>query len=587
MKFLDSRLTIQRWIRLSCSTALPAALSAARRACRTLIFGLVLATVSEPDVQAHSAKTDAPSVPDTLYTVPAIIIEAPRVTRVESDVFNRSGFVAVVDMGPRQNRVEDLSSVLSRMVGVRVREYGGLGGFATVSIRGSSSNQVDVFLDGVPISDAYTGTTNIAELPLGGVKRIEVYRGFTPPHLGSTAIGGAVNLNTVDSKNWLGVTAFPLEEGFGSYGSFDTSRLVLSLWSRLGALRLFAHAGRLTSEGNFTFEDNAGTPENPDDDRRVERVNNDIDSWNALGRVIFELPIVGDVSLSHNYLSRDQGVPGIGSHQSLSARSRRERHLTYLQAGSPGSLAKRLDIAAMGFYSWTNEVFLDLEGDIGLRPQQTDNVFSTSGGSLRSRLDVPALPVELEAYVDGRYETFTPGASLPVPTSGPDMRRTSTTAAVYGDLFLSHLRAVLTASGRMVSHTSEFYDPPRFPWLPPTPQGKINRNDHTPQLGFRFMPTSFLSVKANWGRYVRLPTFVELFGNTGSVTGSADLVPEESLNRDIGVVVSHDRLWRLRRMFFEVVYLDNDVENLIIYFPNSQFTAKPRNIGAARIRGVE
>jgi outer membrane cobalamin receptor len=547
---------------------------------------VVAVMLSVQSAVARTEDTSTSGVLDTLYTVPTIVVEAPRVTRTEFDVFKRSGFVAVIDMGERRNRVEDLPSVLSRMVGVRVRQYGGLGGFATVSIRGSSSNQVDVFLDGVPLADPYTGVTNIGDLPLGGVQSIEVFRGFTPPHLGSSAIGGAVNLNTMNSDNWSSVTLAPRVEALGSYGSFDTSRLVFSLWSRLSALRLFAHAGHLTSAGNFTYVDE-GLPEDLDDDREVERANNDIDSWNALGRLFVELPFLGNVSLSHNFLEREQGVPGIGTRRSLTARSKRERHLTYLRIEPPATLSTRLTISATGFYSWANEIYSDPDGDIALNAQGSDNVFSTLGGTFRSRLGLPLVPLELELYLDGKNEKFHPEATLPLPTVGPDRLRTSTTAVLSGDLFLHRLNLVLSAAGRALSHTSEFYDPPLFPWLPPTPQGEIRRSDYTPQFGFRFLASSFLTVKGNWGRYVRLPTFVELFGNTGSVTGSAILKPEEALNRDIGVVLSHGGLGRFHQLFFEMVYLDNKVENLILFFPNSQFTSKPRNIGAARIRGVE
>jgi len=52
--------------------------------------------------------------------------------------------------------MEDLADVLSEMVGVNVEQYGGLGDFATVSVRGSSAAQVTVFLDGIPMNDPYT-----------------------------------------------------------------------------------------------------------------------------------------------------------------------------------------------------------------------------------------------------------------------------------------------------------------------------------------------------------------------------------------------------------------------------------------------
>jgi iron complex outermembrane receptor protein len=84
-----------------------------------------------------------------------------------------------------------------------------------------------------------------------------------------------------------------------------------------------------------------------------------------------------------------------------------------------------------------------------------------------------------------------------------------------------------------------------------------------------------------------MPTFLELFGNTGSVTGDSQLEPETGENRDLGVVLNFGHVGSFRSLFLEVSRFDNKAENLILFFPNSQFTVKPQNIGSSRIRGWE
>ena len=159
--------------------------------------------------------------------------------------------------------------------------------------------------------------------------------------------------------------------------------------------------------------------------------------------------------------------------------------------------------------------------------------------------------------------------------------------SLAAELYLFNQNLILSASERFERHTNEFYDVPLFPWLPPTPQGKIERREQTSQFGFRWHPLSFATVKGNWGNYYRLPTFLELFGNLGSVTGRADLESEEGLNRDIGLILHAEQLGRFREIFFEAVYLDNEADNLILFFPNSQRTSRPTNIGSASITGWE
>jgi iron complex outermembrane receptor protein len=539
-----------------------------------------------PDAVARPV-SNSTAFDDTVFTVPEIIVESTHVPLEEEDLFRRPGFVAVLDLGERRNRVDDLSTILSTMVGIRVRQYGGLGSYATVSIRGSSSNQVQLYLDGVPLNDAYMGSTNLADLPLDGIERVEVFRGSSPAHLGSSAIGGAVNLVTRDLAAGLDHRLATRLEAHTSYGSFGSARHMASLWSERGRVRLFLHGGYMASDGDFAFIDDQSTEENTPDDEATHRTNNDFAAWSFLGRLTTDLPVLGSVSVNQNTLIREGGVPGVGSDQSETARSERIRHITYATLQPPQLIGRRLRPVLAGFVSTANERFHDPNREIGLSRQDTDNTITTYGGNLRTRFHEPRLPAALDLFLEGRKERFHPETQIPVPTEGPDRTRRVSALTISGDVFLHRLNVVLTAAERFERHTSEFYDPPRFPWLPPTPQGRIRRDQRTPQFGFRWHVTSYATLKGNWGRYYRLPTFFELFGNIGSVTGNAGLEPEQGLNRDIGIIVSRDRLWGVRRLVFEAIYLNNEVENQILFFPNSQSTSRPENIGSARIRGWE
>jgi len=556
-----------------------------------LLAGLA-AIVSPALASERAMETDTPEtgtpvivVNDTLYTLPPIVVRATRVPWGDYEVFMRSGFVAVLDLEGRKDRVEDLSSVLSQTVGVRVRQYGGLGSYATVSIRGSSSNQVDLYLDGMPLNDAYTGVSNLGDLSLDGFETIEIYKGFSPPHLGSSSIGGVINLVTDIDRSRGGETSSFHAEARASRGSFDTSRYILSLWKSTSSVRAFLHGSYLDTKGDFVFLDNKGTPENLADDEETIRTNNDSETIDLLGRVEVDVPFEGKLSLGHNTILRENGVPGIGSNQSAKARAERTKQITYLKLDRAAFFSKRLDAFAGAYYSTSNEKFHDPDGEISLAAQDTDNGFKTWGGNVRSVLNLQ--PLTLEVFWEGKDEGFRPRSDLPTPTEGPDRTRTSFVTAASGALFIHRVKLVLTGTERLQWYTSEFYDPPRFPWLPPQPQGKVTGENSAPQVGFRWLPTSFLTIKGNWGKHYRLPSFLELFGNTGSVTGSSDLEPEDGVNRDIGAVLSFDRAGRWRNLFLEVVYLDNTVENLILFFPNSQYTSRPQNIGSARIKGIE
>jgi len=516
--------------------------------------------------------------------MPPIIVTAQR-PDFRSDITNRPGFVAMVDLSKRTGRIEDLPAILSQLVGVRVTQYGGLGSFATVSIRGSSSSQVRTFLDGVPIDDPYLGVTNIADLPLGGVDRVEVYRGFSPPSLGSAAMGGAVQLVTRMEGSHDALLSGA--QASASAGSFDTKRETISLWLKPGRFRFFGHGTHEASAGNFEFVDDNGTQENPDDDVTATRVNNDFDSWSGILRGSAAVPGVGTALVGYYDAARENGVPGLGSNQSGIARSERRRRLGQFRFdGAPG-FDERLAWFATGFYHRANEQFHDPDGKIALTAGETDNTINSYGGTAHLKYLIPGNRIALEADGAATTEQFHPVETRPESKNGPDRWRRTMMIALGGDAYLIGQSLVVSGLFRYERHADEFGDETVYPWLPPSAEGRFEHETTSPSAGARWRALSWLTLKGNVGRYYRLPTFLELFGNVGSVTGNAALEPETGINRDIGLVVNVARAGFARSLFAEVSWFDNDVDNLILFFPNSQYTAKPSNIGAAHIRGIE
>ncbi len=520
---------------------------------------------------------------DTLFWAPEILVEADRIGP-EEDIMSRSGFVAVVNLSPRRHRIEDAASILSRSVGVRVKRYGGLGSFATMSIRGSSSSQVQFYLDGVPLNDPYSGMTDLNDISTGDLKRIEIYRGTSPTGFGGSSIGGTVNL--VSAANGDGGTGTWFE-AHGSTGSFGTRRLTAAIRPQAGLVSLRLGGGYLESRGDFPFTDDNGTPMNPDDDAEALRLNNDFIRWNAAGRLGVAAHGFDDLSLNFSAVSREGGIPGIGSNQSSRARSERDRRIAYMKLRPSPLAGRKLHLEGTAFYSWTADRFDDPGADISLLRQSTDNRIISTGGNVRSRVFVPSARLSIEAFLEGKNERFRPRDFLPQPSEGPERKRETVTASASAELGLAGERLFVTGGLRHEWSRSEFYDEPLFPWLPPVAQGPVEREETTPCLGFRAGPAKWLTIKGNWGRHYRLPSFFEMFGNSGTVTGSPGLEPERGTNRDIGIVCSAGRLWKIERPRLEAVYLDNELEGLILFFQNSQYTVKPRNIGSATIRGFE
>ena len=495
-------------------------------------------------------------------------------------VRDESAFATVVPIADQPAEVETLTDVLDEAVGVQVRRFGGLGDFATVSIRGSTPGQVGVFFDGVALTRARSETVNLADLPLDQLGRVEVYRGVSPLGLSSSALAGAINLV---SRAPDATPRFSLLAGGGSFG---TRKVSTAGSAGRGPWSGFLSATYLGSEGDFEFEDDNGTLQNESDDRRTKRKNNAFDSLEALGKARYALPTDGALTgLTELFVNR-QGVPGIGAFQSDDASLRDLRSLSYLRYEQPRVAGSPLDLSSTGSFVFERERYRDVQGEIGLGNVATDN--RTYTGALDNLVTTQLGRHALEGRLDVSGQVFTPEDTLAADANGPDQSRirfglaAGDTIGFFRDRLLvqptirwEHLRDDFTGTtetGGQIERAT---------------RGK-SRDLVTPRLGARVDALEWLAVKANVARAERAPNFTELFGNRGAILGNPELDPERGVNADLGFVVERPRLGAyLTGVRLEAVGFASVVDDLIVLVQNSQRTSIFRNVDRARTVGAE
>jgi vitamin B12 transporter len=113
-----------------------------------------------------------------------------------------------------------ITQALATLPGVTISQNGGPGASASVSIRGSSAEQVAVFIDGVRVGSATTGIAEWADLPTSAFDRVEVISGPAAASFGADAMGGVVQLFTNHASNQPNQTTVSV--GGGSNKTFDT-----------------------------------------------------------------------------------------------------------------------------------------------------------------------------------------------------------------------------------------------------------------------------------------------------------------------------------------------------------------------------
>ena len=96
---------------------------------------------------------------------------------------------------------KDVLSILSNSLAIDTSSNGGLGQVASFFLRGSNSNQTLVKVNGVKINPSTAGGASIYNFDTSLISKIEIGSGpFSSIH-GSAAIGGVINISTIEDPD--------------------------------------------------------------------------------------------------------------------------------------------------------------------------------------------------------------------------------------------------------------------------------------------------------------------------------------------------------------------------------------------------
>ena len=173
-----------------------------------------LTYASAESVSTHPVVTDSAS----MTTAREMMLEEVSVTgsRAPLTKSQAARMVTVLERADiAQAPVQSINDLLKYAVGVDVRQRGPIGAQTDISIRGGTSEQIILLLNGINICDPQTGH-NVMDLPidLSEILRIEVLEGPAGRIYGTSSLVGAINIVTRPN---LSTSANVNMEG-GSYG---------------------------------------------------------------------------------------------------------------------------------------------------------------------------------------------------------------------------------------------------------------------------------------------------------------------------------------------------------------------------------
>lgn len=136
---------------------------------------------------------------------------------IEVEFQNNKAAYTVLQREDFIHSAQSVSDVLRAINGIQIRQISGIGNPVSVSIRGSDSKQVKVYIDGQLINDSQFGGYDLNQLPVEQIQSIEVSKSQSSG-TGATPIGGVIRINTYrPDKAGYRVSA---EAGsFGYYGA--------------------------------------------------------------------------------------------------------------------------------------------------------------------------------------------------------------------------------------------------------------------------------------------------------------------------------------------------------------------------------
>lgn len=222
----------------------------------TMIKNTLLAVVSSVTAISGWAQDNT-----TTNDSDTLVVSANRFPQPVSSVLAPTSVVTRNDIERWQ--AKSVVDVMRRLPGVDIAQNGGLGQSSSVFIRGTESRHVLLLIDGVRLNQAgISGSSDLSQIPISLVQKIEFIRGSRSAVYGSDAIGGVINIITTREKEGSSLSA-----GIGSHGYQEYDG---ATQQQLGQNTIATLAGNYTYTRGFdvvaNLPDSFGNPAQPDRD---------------------------------------------------------------------------------------------------------------------------------------------------------------------------------------------------------------------------------------------------------------------------------------------------------------------------------
>lgn len=156
----------------------------------------------------------------TLLVSCSLLADEAKLSTIEVNSYSSSANKTNYQVFTREEiegRFSSLASFLSQVNGIQIKQLSGLGNPALVSIRGATSQQTKVLVNGIDSSSAQYGGYDLNQLSISQIESIEIIQDNFSSSEANQAIGGTINITTRQNhERTANIQA-------GSYGTYQAS----------------------------------------------------------------------------------------------------------------------------------------------------------------------------------------------------------------------------------------------------------------------------------------------------------------------------------------------------------------------------
>lgn len=424
---------------------------------------------------------------------------------------------------------------------------GSLGQVQTFSLRGSSTSQVLFLLEGRRLNYLTDGIFNLSDLSLDNLEKVEIVRGPLSSLYGANALGGVVNL----------IPASPGKRNFSSSVLYGDDNTLISNLDFASEVRKFGF------DAGLERKESAG-----------ERENSDYSAWFFHSTFLYHFTAKSDIKLYLTTQRDDMGLPGpvpdplnipkFGS-SSVSALFDHQKDKNYsldftfhlrTSEKSDGILTRLFFDRRRMDYSTRYDYLGEVDEDYAYLTESLGGFMQYSFSlkkSNRITLGLDLSSDQLEAQQKSLYITSQTSSSL-------SWKPNSNTLGLWGNSSWNIRRFTVQLGSR--------YDlPSNF------------ENILSPNAGLIYHLNHDLSLKLNYGKAYRAPTFNDLYWPSG---GNKDLKPEKGGSIETGAVFTGEKVSG------QISLYHRQVKNLISWQPLGENGLwKPFNLDRFNSSGIE